>query len=212
MKTTFLTIAAIISTSIAFAQSPNFEKGMNQGFEMMKAAKSSEEYLSSSNFFERVATTEKNNWLPFYYSAYNLLISGVMEKDNSKKDGIYDKALDLTLQASTLQPNTSEIETLTGYIKLMKVYVDPMNRYMEIQPAITHLQKAKELDQSNPRPVFIIAQNTFYTPEAYGGGKKIALPQLKDAMEKFESYKPANAFAPNWGAERCKFLLDEAQK
>ncbi|MCO4292975.1 hypothetical protein NF867_08885 [Solitalea sp. MAHUQ-68] len=212
MKTTLLTIAAIFATTIAFAQSPNFDKGMTKGLEMMKSAKSGEDFLATANFFERVATTEKTQWLPFYYSAYNLLVSGHFEQDQNKKDGIFDKALNLTLQAQAIQPTNSELEALAGYIKLMKVYVDPMNRYMDIQAAMGNLQKAKELDQNNPRAAFILAQNTFYTPEAYGGGKKLALPMLQDAMKKFENYKPAFAFAPDWGAERCKTLLDEAQK
>lgn len=212
MKTTLLTLLAIVATTVSFAQSPNFEKGMAKGMEMMKNAKTSEDFTANANFFERVATTEKTQWLPFYYAAYNQLISGALEKDNSKKDAIYSKALDFVTQAAALKANDSEIETLTGYIKLMTVYVDPMNRYTQIGPAMTYLEKAKQLDNGNPRPLFIIAQNSFYTPEAFGGGKKVALPQLKVAMDKYNAFKPAYAFAPSWGSEHCQALLTEAEK
>ena len=35
-------------------------------------------------------------------------------------------------------------------------------------------QKAEALDSTNPRPVLLEAENKFYTPEAYGGGKDVA--------------------------------------
>jgi tetratricopeptide (TPR) repeat protein len=212
MKRTILTLIAAVFTVATYAQSANFDKGMTQGIELMNAAKSPDEFTNTANYFERVAQTEKNQWLPYYYAAYSNLISGVIGPDNSKKDAIYEKSLDLLSKASELNPNNSEVETLIGYTSLMKVYVDPMTRYPSIGEAMAKLEKAKKLDPNNPRPLFVQAQNAFYTPEAYGGGKKVALPQLKAAQEKFESFKPANAFAPTWGKERCKLLIEEAGK
>jgi hypothetical protein len=41
--------------------------------------------LNLANNFERIATAEKNQWLPYYYAAFCQVNLGFIEKDNEKK-------------------------------------------------------------------------------------------------------------------------------
>jgi hypothetical protein len=74
------------------------------------------------------------------------------------------------------------------------------------------IEKAKSINPVNPRIALHEAQNVFYTPEAYGGGKQKALPLIKAAIELFAAFKPASAIMPNWGASAAQYMLGEAQK
>ena len=68
-----------------------------------------------ANNFERIATAEKTQWLPWYYAAYCTVSASYTESDNSKKDGIADKAeefitkLRLYRVAKTRKPALSKV-------------------------------------------------------------------------------------------------------
>ena len=63
MKKSFTIIALFISALI-MAQG-KFEEGMGKAFQLWKEGKSDE----ASAMFERIASAEKNSWLPNYYVA-----------------------------------------------------------------------------------------------------------------------------------------------
>lgn len=209
--TTTIAIAFIFISSFVKAQDEKYIGAMKTGMQLFSTAKTGADYTSASNHFERVAGIAKTEWIPFYYAAYNQMISGTMLQDANQKDLVYDKALELIGKAESLKPNESEIATLKGYISFMKIYVDPMTRMQSgMGLAMASLEKAKALNPENPRPYFVIAQNQFYTPEAYGGGKKVAKPGLETAAAKFETFK-ADGFAPSWGKDQNQGLLDQCK-
>lgn len=64
MKKSILTTVFFLATLFAMAQT-QFEQGMNKAFELWKTGNTTE----ASAMFERIASVEKNNWLPNYYIA-----------------------------------------------------------------------------------------------------------------------------------------------
>lgn len=205
-------ILAMISIS-SFAQTTNdkFQTGVKKGLEMLKTAQSSDDFLKTSNYFERIAQAETKEWLPAYYAAYGNLIAGLMNKDKALQDQYFDKALLQIEQSNTLSAENSEIYALKGYIQFMKMSVDPQARLSFMGASAASLGKAKTLNPENPRTYLINGQNTFYTPEAFGGGKVKAKPILENAVAKFTIFKPATEIDPMWGAERAKALLDQCK-
>ncbi len=199
-------ILLLISFS-TFAQSDKYLPAMQKGLQLLQTGKSPDEYLTAANHFERIARVENSQWLPAYYSAYCNLLAGLMTESKDKKDQYYDKALSQIMHADSLSGNNSEIYTVRGYIEFMKMAVDPMSRMSFMKSASASLEKAIELNPENPRPYLVRGQNTFYTPAAFGGGKAAAKPLLEKAEAKFDSFKPENAIAPNWGHERNQALL-----
>lgn len=206
-----LFIALILLSPQLFAQSANYQTAMKKGLDLLSAAKTSENFIAAANHFERIANAESKQWLPVYYSAFSHLTAGLLSPDNSLKDQYFDKALSQVEMAQTMSADNSEIFTLLGYCQFMKMSVDPQSRFSLIAEARASLEKAKQLNPENPRPYFVQGQNTFYTPEAFGGGKAMAKASLEQAVEKYEKYKPVMELAPGWGAERAKMLLAQCK-
>jgi hypothetical protein len=122
---------------------------------------------------------------------------------------LYDKALGYAEKADALKPANSEILILKGYITFMKMSVMPQQRAMAMIPEANKLLgKASAIDPENPRAYLVRGQDTFYTPEAFGGGKANAKSLLVTAAEKFKNQKPTG-FEPAWGARRCQYLLQQ---
>jgi len=204
-----LTLILVVFSLNSFAQTSNekFQTGIKKGLEMLNTAQSSNDFLKMSNYFERIAQAETKEWLPPYYAAYGNLLAGLMIDDKALQDQYFDKALTEIDQANLLSAENSEIYALKGYIQFMKMSVDPQARLSYMGASATSLGKAKILNPDNPRIYLINGQNTFYTPEAFGGGKIKAKPILENAVAKFTIFKPASENAPMWGAARAKALL-----
>jgi hypothetical protein len=192
-----------------FSQTVNekFQTGVKKGLQMLSTAESADDFLKLSNYFERIAQAETKEWLPSYYAAYGNLIAGLTINDKALQDQYFDRALAQIGQADTRNAENSEIYALKGYIQFMKMSIDPQARLALMGAAGSSLGKAKALNPDNPRIYLITGQNTFYTPEAFGGGKAKAKPILENAVAKFAIFKPVSDIAPAWGSGRAKVLL-----
>jgi len=215
MKKVIYTIGLILLAasinSTAQTNNPKFQQAVQKGRTLLQTAQGPADFVNSANYFERVAQVETREWLPAYYAAYSNLIAGLTSSDNALKDQYWDKALTEVEQAQTLSKDNSEIYALRGYIEYMKLSIDPRSRLSYMSASAASLDKAKELNPENPRVYLIRGQNTFYTPEAFGGGKSQAKPILETAAAKFAIFKPENELAPNWGIERTQELLAQCK-
>lgn len=210
LKTT-LVILLLLSATQIYAQNTdaNFRQGIKKGIDMLHNIKSISDFPKAANYFDRIAQAETKEWLPVYYAAYSNLMAGLTSTDNTTKDGYLDKALAELEQADKISPENSEIYALKGSVQFMKLSVDPQSRLSFMSSSSASLAKAKTLDPNNPRTDLIIGQNTFYRPEAFGGGKAKAKPFLESAVSKFVIFKPANDIMPDWGANTAKDLLEK---
>ncbi|MEO6538326.1 MAG: hypothetical protein ABIT07_03535 [Ferruginibacter sp.] len=213
MKKTILSTVFLISSLVLFAQSEKYLAAMKSNIAAVDSSfKTPATLISLSNNFERIATAEKNQWLPYYYAAFCQVNSGLTNPDKSKSDAIADKATAMLNKADSLQPNNSEISCIKSMIASCHMLVNPMQRYMEYGPeSRTHLENAMQQDPSNPRPYFLSGQTLKYTPEQFGGGCRTAVPLLQTALDKYAAFKPVTELAPNWGIQRVKQLLLECK-
>jgi tetratricopeptide (TPR) repeat protein len=210
--TTTIAMLFILLVGNVNAQDAKYMAAMQTSLQQFGAAKTSADYVASANKFEQIGTLAKTEWLPYYYAALSQLINNNMLSKPEEKDAVLTKAQELIEKAEAINPAESEIFALKGYIAFMQIYVDPMTRMQsEAANAIRLLQKAKTLNPENPRPYYIIAQNQFYTPEAYGGGKNAAKPALQKAAAKFEAFKLSNPLMPNWGGDKNAELLAQCK-
>lgn len=201
----------LLATGIAQAQT-NYQKGMSKGMEMLKAAKTFEEFVDVSNHLERISNAEKGNWIPTYWNAYSTMLAGMNAKKESQQDEMYDKALAMLETISDDQADKSEMLTLKAYLKLMKISISPMTRAPQGTPAAMEiLGQAQKINPNNPRPLLVHGQNTFYTPEFFGGGKEAAKPLLTKAKELYSKEEPSENFMPRWGKPRVEYLLKQCE-
>ena len=212
-KLFFLTSLSLLSF-FSFAQSEKYVAAMKSNLLAMDSSfKNPANLLALSNNFERIATAEKNQWLPYYYAAYCQVNFGFMQTDKSKTDAIADKATALIAKADSLMPNNSEISVIKSMIASCHMMVNPMQRYMQYgQESSGQMEAAMEQDPTNPRPYMLKGQSLKYTPPQFGGGCGAAKPELQTALDKFLLFKPASELHPAWGLEHTQQLMKECEK
>jgi hypothetical protein len=213
MKKLIILSAIIITSVSSFAQSEKFVAAMKKNITQIDSAFAKPDlFLSLANTFERIGTTEKSQWLPYYYAAYCRVNYGYMQKDQSNNDPIAIYASNLINKADSLQPNNSEISCIKSMIASLQMMVNPMQRFMQYG---TLSQKAMETamqqDSTNPRPHMLKGQGLKFTPQQFGGGCKTASAPLATAMEKFTAFKPASDIAPNWGKSYTEKMVKECE-
>ena len=209
MKKTILFLSLLCIAGFSFAQSEKYTAAMKGNISQLDSIMVKNNANELSNNFIRIAEAEKTQWLPYYYAAYTKVIEALTGTDNSKKDAITDKAKELISKAeSVLGKENSEIDVIKSMIATSYMTVDPQSRYMSYSTEINdNIEKAKKLDSTNPRPYLFQAQNVFYTPEQFGGGKETAKPLFDKATELFATFKPETDLSPNWGKATLDYFL-----
>lgn len=198
----------------SFAQNEKFVAAMKKNIvEIDSGFKNPAYLLTIANNFERIANTEKKEWLPYYYAALCQVNYGFMEQDKTKVDGIADKATELINKADSLMPNNSEVSCIKSMIASCHMMVNPMQRWQQYgAESSSNMEAAMTQDPGNPRPYMLKAQGLKYTPEQFGGGCKTAKPVFQTALDKFATFTPASDLSPNWGKEYTQKLFDDCNK
>jgi len=210
----FITTILMLAISIGiFAQSERYATFMKQNILALDTARTTEDLQNAANSFERIATAEKEQWQPYYYAAYSLVMKSFFTKDKSQVDGICDKADEFISMAESLASNNSEITTIKAMILQSRLSVDP-SRGMTMGPkAGALLQQALTQEPvNNPRALTQMAQTKYYTPTAFGGGKEPGLEYLRKAIAAYETFKPASDLDPNWGKAYATQLMAQWSK
>jgi hypothetical protein len=218
-KVTVACIATILMCCVSYAQTgakpkAQFTTAMEVNLKMMDTASTAATYTMLANSFERIGTTAKTYWQPFYYAALcYTLIAADESQDISNIDPLTAKAESYLAKAGEISKDNSEISALQAMIINIQIMVDPMGRFQNnSMQSGALLDKAKQQNPLNPRPYLIQARTTLKTPEAFGGGEAVAKPMLEKALAKFREFKPDNAMAPNWGQAVAQKIYDNLGK
>lgn len=205
---TLATVFVLTTGQLAAQEDDQYTSAMKEGLELLQAAESSDDLMAASNHFERIASAEGDKWLPGYYASYALTMVSFNEQNGEKKDEILDLAQDWVDKISDIEGKESEIFALQAMIYQARIQVDPMARGAEMSMLqMSALQEAEDLNPDNPRIFFLRGQNTYYTPEFFGGGAEAARPILEEAKKKYDAYEVEDELAPDWGKERVDYLL-----
>ena len=95
----------------------------------------------------------------------------------------------------------------------LRMMVNPQQRFMtDGARASEELIRAEKLDPANPRIALIKAEDTYFTPEQYGGSKSKGIEMFKEALSKFNAYKPKTAIDPNWGRGEAEYFLSLSEE
>jgi hypothetical protein len=194
--------------SSLFAQDDKYTKAMEENLASMHTLKSNADWQGVANKFERIASMKSGEWLPLYWVSYCYLRMSFEEKELTKKDQLSDQADKFCQKIADLKVENDEIFVLKAYIAQARLSADGMGRWqIEGMNFKTNLEKAKAANPENPRIYLLSGQNIYHTPEGFGGGKANALPLLKQAQEKFATFKPSSVLHPNWGEGNLQHLL-----
>ena len=211
-KLLFFNVLLLLSVC-SFAQSEKYVAAMKKNLAGMDSSfRNPADLVKLANSFERIATAEKTEWLPYYYAAFCQVNAGFMEQDKAKTDGIADKANELIKKADSLAPNNSEISCIKSMIASCHMMVNPQERWQQYgAESSSNMEAAMKQDPANPRPYFLKGQGLKYTPEQFGGGCATAKPQLQIALEKYNIFKPASEIHPDWGKQIVEKLISDCK-
>ncbi|SDF20913.1 hypothetical protein SAMN04487996_109208 [Dyadobacter soli] len=205
----------VLATGMVWAQNEKYTKAMGDGINALLAIDRSKPdpkaLVEIANRFERIAAAEPKEWLPKYYAAYANVLLGFVAPTLTEKDQYLDKANALLKDAEGVagKPN-DEIEVLKAYQSQIHLAADPMNRWQtDGEKFQGFLQAAKSINAENPRIYYLEASSAFFTPEEYGGGKKVAKPMLEKAQQKFTAFKPESGIHPDWGKMETEWMLSQ---
>ena len=204
MKTVIVSIV-MLATSLVSGQA-QFEQGMEKAFQLWGEGKNAE----ASAMFERIASAEKNNWLPNYYVALvNTTTAFQNLNDPTKVTALLDKAQQALDVEFGRQPENAEILVMQAMIYTAWVAADPMTNAMKYSARVMEMyDKAQAIDPENPRVIFGRAEFEIGGARYFGSDTTPMCNQIDKAIALFATFKPETPFHPNWGQDRAL----EAQK
>ncbi len=209
MKNLILGILLMIGVK-AFSQTA-YEKAMTEKIAIVEQHKTPDEFTALANDFKRIGDKEKTQWLPYYYSAFATIQKGRTLMREGKTEaldltaGEAQKYLNLAMQ---LNKDSAENLILQKMIHSLKMMVNPQQRFMsEGMLAAEALSKAEKIDAQNPRITLMRAEDTYYTPEQFGGSKTRGLELFQKALDQYKVYQPKTTLDPNWGKGEAEYFL-----
>lgn len=209
MKNLFLAIFLLFGIN-AFAQTA-YEKAMTEKIAQVEQHKTPDEFTALANDFKRIGDKEKTQWLPYYYAAFATIQKGRLAMQQGKTaelDPIADEAKSLLDSSMSLNKDNAENFILQKMIHGLKLMVNPMERFMsEGMLAAEALSKAEKLDAENPRITLMKAEDTYFTPEQFGGSKTKGLELFQKALQQYATYKTKSSLDPNWGKGEAEYFL-----
>ncbi|GAB3176520.1 hypothetical protein [Telluribacter humicola] len=219
MKTIFISaLTLVLSMTQLFAQSDKYTQAMTTTVDALNQQEGKQPdmaaYQELANRFERIATAEPKEWLPRYHAAYCYTMLGVMGDDATQKEQRLDKAEAMLKEVETLdgQPD-DEVEVLKAFVAQGRLAIDPMSRWQTYGAVFgEHLAAAKAANADNPRIYVLEGTSLFYTPEQFGGGKKVAKPLFEKALEKFATFKSPGATYPQWGKGQAEWMAAQCNQ
>ena len=214
MKKITLFLALISFTTALFAQSEKYTAAMKNNISLLDSAVKKNTVGDLANTFTRIGDAEKTQWLPYYYASYCTVMSCFLQEDKSKSDEIADKAEELINKAEKIAGSeNSEICVIKSMIASAHMMVDPQARWMTYgKPSSENIQKAIDMDSTNPRPVYLQGQAKFYTPPSFGGGKEPAKKLFEKALAMFDRFKPHAELYPVWGKGATQYFLSMCEE
>lgn len=205
MKKLSIIILVLIST-LAKAQT-NYEQGMQKAFQLWGTNPT-----EASNMFERIASAEPDNWLPFYYAAQVNIVSSFGEKNEEKLAALLKKAQDLINDATAISKNNPEILVLQALLHTAWIAFDGATYGMTLSGKIVDLYaKAEVLAPENPRVVYCKAEWNMGSARYFGQDTAAFCKDLERAVRLFATFKPETPFGPNWGKDRAETLLQSCK-
>lgn len=209
MKTKLMLFLFVVSSFLqhAIANDNKYAEAMAKNIQIVYTSKSSTDLQGAVNSLERIGSTEKTKWEPYYYAGFGYIMMATNETEGNKKDAYLDQATKLIDKAKSIQANDSEIIALEGFVHMIRVTVDPSSRGQQYSGlAMQTFGKAISLNAENPRALALMAQIQFGTARFLGSSVAESCSINESALQKFATFKSPNPFAPQWGREMAEGL------
>ena len=209
MKKLILFIAIAVAATQVQAQ--ELKPVLTKTFNMFDSSQNKDFKTEQANKLELIAKKWSNEWITHYYLSLSKTILTHYETDPATKDANLDIAEKEHEEAvSILGKENDETYVLAAMIASARMSVDPMTRWQKYGQIFTeNLQNAKEINPDNPRMYYIQGTSKYFTPKAYGGGKKAAKPYFEKAATLFAKEKTDYITKPYWGRYANAYFIGQ---
>lgn len=213
MKTSILTLVAVVLLTVVSFGKDNFESQMNKNLKQLREMNEKTNYNELGNSFAKIAKQNKKRFEPAYYSAYCYILNSWQHQNAEEKKKVLSLAKKQIENANKLMPNNDEVIVLEAFYYQAMIVINPKeNGPTYSAKASELLHKAQEINKNNARAQFLLAQNIYYRPVQYGGGKEKALPLFKKAEKLFSEQKTENYLSPIWGNKTNGKMIKACEK
>lgn len=205
-----ITLALMVMIALGFFNaslkaSDEFDKAMLKAKKNLKNAmwKNDESgILKARGEFERILQLKEDVWLVEYYLAladYGLATGAQIKQDLALLKKYTEAGIDQINKSIDNNPEFAD-----SYVLLEALHFNRWSYEQDkMQEIITATSSADEsaakLEKKNPRLLMLNGIASFYTPEAFGGGVKAALPKLEESVSIFKTRKELKETYPDWG-------------
>jgi hypothetical protein len=212
VKTTLLSITLILLSFNIRAQS--FTESLAAAVDQFENTDTLQRKMNAINRIDLVVSRWSDQALGHYYSAYAKVVVSYLLTDEKQRDGIIDQAEKSMLKAKQLGGITSDENLIMeAYLANARLAVSGGSRWKKYGPIFdAKLEEAKQVNPNNPRIYFLKGQSLYYTPKAFGGGAKKALPLFEKAAPLFESEVKGNIEIPHWGNGMNYYFINECNQ
>lgn len=201
-------VSVIISLLLNFAlhAQTGYEDEMNEAMSLWESGKT----VEAANKFERIAKAEQDQWVPYYYAAQMKIIESFSMTNAVKKEQQLKDAQNLLNDAKTFRGKEDvELTVMQAMLNTALITLDPSVYGMKLSPVINEMyNKAAAQAPDNPRVALAKTEWNMGAARYYGQDPKKFCDDLKAVLPLFESYRAEEPFAPSWGEERAKMLIE----
>lgn len=202
MKTTILSLLFLFSfCSLRAGQSESIqseiETALNDCFTQQSAAPLAD---------IREKLEKQDNPMSVYWQAYALFYEAIYYMKTGQRDLCKNSIGKAENLLEKQQKKTSEDYALLAYIQSFAIqFAQGMEAGQAAATATANAEKAVQIDSTNVRGWYVLASMDYYTPAAYGGGKK-AENYLKKAVS-LPDPTARDLWDPFWGKDDAYGML-----
>lgn len=191
----------------SYSQSATYKTALKKNIALFQSAKTANDFVYAANCFEKLAVTEKKEWLAFYYAGLCNVLTA-FEKQAKEIDIYCDKADVLIRKADSLSKNNSEVFVIKSMIAAARINVNKLQRAQKYGLlASKYAAEAVKLNDANPRAHYVKGKVILNMPMVFGGGEKKAKPIFELVLEKIKVYKAESDLHPSWGKPEAELEL-----
>jgi hypothetical protein len=208
-----LTLIAIITVMVfntGRAQAQTLEETLNKAYQQFESSRDMGPMMAASSQFDRAANKWSNEFAANYYAAYSKAIISYIETDKKRKDLLLDEADKYLDKVKAIDDKRDETYVLAALLANARLSVDGATRWKKYGDIFSkYLEQAKAINAENPRIYYLKGVSVFYTPTAFGGGKKRAKEYFEKAKPLFAKQDKSSILKPYWGEKQCEDYLKQ---
>ena len=206
MKTIFISMVMLASFLHVEAQTEqSIQQKIMDAFMTSFVEQNNSKMVSLIDEISVMHDKSKNNLFLYWkgYAHYYNCIIHLKYGDRNKAHEELKKGIDVLESIST--KNSEDCALLSMLHSFSCQFLGFPEVVQASKDAAHYIERAMELDEKNLRVYCVLANNDYYTPSAYGGGRKVEEYALKALSLPAQSIN--NPYLPSWGRQESYELL-----